>query len=264
MNIFVAFFKSLYSPTYIGRFRFLGIGKTIGYVFFLMLIVSIPASVIVTQTVISTTNLVKDALALNLPDFTIQNGKLQSEEEEPLFFQKDNSRVIFDSTGEITISDLKEDEEVFALLQEDIYIASHNETYTFRYDQAGNIALTKDEISQFIDSATQLLPIFIPVYLIIFYIFSTGLKFVEITFLSLIGYLMKRSAPISLTYRHIWILSAYTVTLPTVLSMIIDILRIPFLTAANFFLYWLIAITMLFVVYKKLPTPKRKSPQVEK
>lgn len=256
MQIFHAFFKSLYSPTYIGRFRFIGIGKTIGYIFFLMLIVTIPASIIVTQTFLSTTTHVKDAIAVNLPDFIIEDGQLHSEEETSLFLQQNDFEVIFDSTGEVQLADI-EGKEVIALLKEDVYIASAGESYTFRYDQAGNISLTKDDIHQFIESLTQLIPIIIPVYLIIVYLFSTGLKFIGITVLSFIGYLFKNLAPISLSYRHIWILAAYVVTLPTVVSTVMDMISISSFPFASIIVYWGIAIVMLIAVFKKLPTPKR-------
>ena len=42
VSIFTLFYKSLYNPKEIAKFRFLGIGKTILFVFFLILLSSLP------------------------------------------------------------------------------------------------------------------------------------------------------------------------------------------------------------------------------
>ncbi|MFB4164743.1 DUF1189 domain-containing protein [Alteribacillus sp. JSM 102045] len=257
MNIFQKFMKSLYSPLYIGRFRFQGIGKTIGYVFFLMLLTSIPVSFIFTNTITSAANKVENALSEDIPDFQLQNGILHSDQTEPLIYNQDNGTVVFDTTGEFTREDINQEEETTALLREELIIAEGGEVQTFRYDQAGNLQLSKDEVLSFTDTLTGLFPILIPVILILLYLFAAALKFIGIFALSFFGLLIKKAAPISLSYRQIWIMSAYAVTLPTVITAIIDIM--PFHVPFAFTLYWIIAFFMLYQVYKNLPKPKTQT-----
>ncbi|WP_158735091.1 DUF1189 domain-containing protein [Alteribacillus sp. YIM 98480] len=254
MNIFQKFIKSLYSPTFIGRFRFQGIGKTIGYVFFLMLLTSIPVSVLFTNTIFSTANKVENALSEEIPDFQLQNGQLHSEQNDPQIYEHENETIVFDATGEITREDIEQEENTTALLREEVVIAEDGTIQTFRYDQAGNIQLSKDDIITFADTLSGLFPILIPVVLVLLYLFSTALKFIGIFALTLFGLLIKKAAPIRLTYRQIWIICAYTVTLPTVISALIDVM--PFQLPFAFTLYWAIAFFMLYNVYKNLPKPK--------
>ncbi|MBU9712111.1 DUF1189 domain-containing protein [Evansella tamaricis] len=254
MNIIQQFFKSIYSPETIAKFRMQKIGKTILYVFFLMLLVTIPPAVILGSSISSFYNKTEHHMVNTFPDFSIENGVLYSDETEPIIVEEDGEVIIFDSTGELTPSDLEGYETAFALLENDIVVITDGFHQTIWYQEVG-INMTKGEAMELIESFGSVLPLIIGLIIFLTYIFTTGMKFFGIFTLSLIGLLLKRKNAANLSYKSVWVLSAYTVTLPTVLFAILDALRIqiPFF---SFTLYWVIAIVMLYLVFTNIPQPR--------
>ena len=83
----------------------------------------------------------------------------------------------------------------------------------------------------------------------------TGLKFIGVSVLALIGLLLKGKHLTSIHYRHLWGLSSYAVTIPTIFFAITDFLKImiPF----SFLIYWASAILILYLTIKEIPVPKK-------
>lgn len=83
MNVFQLFIKSTYSPRDIAKTRFQGIGKAILYVFLLSVLFAIPTAYYVSSGTVQSMNGFKSVLNKDFPDFTISNGKLQTDEKKP-------------------------------------------------------------------------------------------------------------------------------------------------------------------------------------
>lgn len=83
MNVFQLFIKSTYSPRDIAKTRFQGIGKAILYVFLLSVLFAIPTAYYVSSGTVKSMNGFKTVLNKDFPDFTISNGKLQTDEKKP-------------------------------------------------------------------------------------------------------------------------------------------------------------------------------------
>lgn len=79
MSMFNQFIKSSSSPKHIALFRFQGIGKTIGYLFFLSLIMSIPAFWAAAAYVIAGTDATRNAIEELMPLLSIAQGQSQNE-----------------------------------------------------------------------------------------------------------------------------------------------------------------------------------------
>ncbi|WP_143522595.1 DUF1189 family protein, partial [Pseudomonas sp. 2822-17] len=77
--------------------------------------------------------------------------------------------------------------------------------------------------------------------------------------LALIGLLLKKRNAPQLTFKNLWVISAYTVTLPTVLMAVLDTLRIP--VPFPTFIYWAIAVTMLYFVFERINQPRETTEQ---
>ncbi|WP_096188405.1 DUF1189 domain-containing protein [Evansella halocellulosilytica] len=256
MNIFQQFVKSLYSPETIAKFRFQKIGKTILYVFFLMFITSIPAAYYLGSGINTMFNHVESHLDETIPDFSIQNGTLESEVNDPLIIEETDGVIIFDPTGEYTESDVAEHGDAFAMLEREALFVTNGVVETFNYQQLG-LNVSKDQAMDFADSLGGILPIIIGLIVVIMYIFTTAMKFIGIFTLSLISLFMKRNTASQLRYRHCWILSAYAVTMPTILFALLEGLGIfiPF----SFTVYWVIAIVMMYFVLREIPQPKQNT-----
>ncbi|WP_209125386.1 DUF1189 domain-containing protein [Alkalihalobacillus sp. BA299] len=253
MNIFNQLIKSLYSPKDIATFRFQGIGKTIFYVFLLMAIISIPNAISLSTTAYQGVNYLATSLQEEIPDFAFQNGVLTSDLSSPYIDGDDNAVFILDSTGQLSVDDIYEYDNGLALLEREAVIMTDGMAETVRYRDLGNLNLTKEEISGLVNGVADVLPVILSIILLLLYLFFTALKFIGVTVLALIGLMLKNKAGQNLKYRHLWILSAYTVTLATALFALTEAfgIYIPF----SFLFYWVIAIFMLYRVLHYVPKP---------
>ncbi|WP_078597181.1 DUF1189 domain-containing protein [Evansella clarkii] len=256
MNIFQQFFKSLYSPSTISKFRFQKIGKSILYVFFLMLIATIPAAVILGVSLSSVYNSAERHLTETFPEFEIQNGVLTAETDEPIIIEEDGELIIFDPTGELNPNDLAGARTAIGLFEREAAIVTDGIPQSAAYNEI-NINITSNELAELLESVGGVLPLIISFIIVLMYIFSTGMKFIGIFSLSFIALLMKNSMAPQLKYRHCWVLAAYTVTLPTILFALLEAMQIfiPF----SFTLYWVTAIAMMYFVLKEIPVPNRST-----
>lgn len=257
MNIIQQFIKSLHSPETIARFRFQKIGKSIMYVFFLMLIVSIPMAVLLGSNINGLFKSVENHMVDSFPDFTIENGVLKSNVEEPMIIEEGNTTVIFDPTGEFRLEDASEYDTAFALLEREAAIITDGFPQTFGYQEFG-VNISKDQLNDLVNTIGNILPLLISVIILLMYLFNTGLKFIGIFALSIITLLLKRKGASQLSYRQGWILSAYAVTLPTVMFALIDTIwvNVPF----SLTIYWVIAILMMNLVIRNISRPKEDIP----
>jgi hypothetical protein len=254
MNIFQQFFKSLYSPPTIAKFRMAKIGRTILYVFLLMLIASIPMLISLTISINSLFQ-AGDRYIEEMPEFAITDGVLESDMDEPTINDDEDMTLIFDSTGELSASDVEEYGNVVALLEREMIFVTGGASDRISYQEFG-INVSKAEIESFYNTLDDLSFLIIAVVLAGFYLFNTALKFVGIFALSVIALLIKRKKAPQLSYKQLWVLSAYTVTLPTILMAVLESLGlfIPF----SFAVYWIIAVVMMNAVLNHVPAPRQQ------
>ncbi|MDQ0254399.1 hypothetical protein J2S74_001774 [Evansella vedderi] len=260
MNIFQQFYKSLYSPETIAKFRFQKIGKTILYIFFFMLIATIPPSWLFGSSIQSFFTQTETHLQETFPDFSIENGVLLSDLEEPLILEENGEFIIFDSTGELTPSDVADYDPAFALLEREALIVADGVYQSFNYQDIA-LNITRDSAIDLVESVGGILPLLIGLLIVFMYLFATGMKFIGIFTLSFVALLMRRRRGVKVTYAQCWTLAAYTATLPTILLALFDTLalNVPY----SFTIYWIIAFIMLYLVFNKIPQPKMREEQSE-
>lgn len=257
MNIFTQLIKSIYSPNDIARFRFQGIGKTILYVFILTLISIIPASYYSASTISEAAESVKETMKTDIPSFSIEQGELKSELKAPLTIKNESFTLIFDSTGTIEQKDLTGMDATFAILKNEAVLAAGGETNSFSYTLFGAETMTKQDIQRLINSASSSLPIWIGLLLIFIFVFSIGMKFIEVSILALFGLLLKNLAGRNLQYKQLWRMASYSVTLPTIFFAIMTLLKttVPYSFAIN----WFVGSMILLLAIKEVPIPKKKN-----
>lgn len=237
------------------RFRFQKLGKPILYVFLLMLLSSVPIGII---TAVSFTNAYEDLKTHmgDLPEFTLDDGTLKSEQSEPLIKKEDGNTFIFDATDEIKPDDVDSYESAIAFLKDRIIVMDSGTRQEFNYSNFSSMTFTKQDVSELTQNLDNLLPIFIPLLIFVVYLFQTGLKFIGITVLATIGLLLKSLAGRKASYKQLWVLSVYSVTIPTLFFTIMALVKttVPF----GFLLYWFVAIMLLYLTIKEIPLPKKR------
>ncbi|MCF6137929.1 DUF1189 domain-containing protein [Pseudalkalibacillus berkeleyi] len=255
MNIFKQFTVSFYSPKDMAAFRFQKIGKTIGYVFIMMLFAFIFLGTNMGLMISGFVNNFETVINDELPAFEFKDKQITSDIDKPIIYEDKEQTFIFDTTGQVTRDDLDKYSDVVAIFQDETYIITNSSVEKLDYTMMGDMNFNKEDITNLLDGAKSLLPLIISVAIIAAYIFMTALKFIGITVLALIGLIvknvMKRK---NIPYRQLWIMSAYAVTLPTILFAILESLGIMF--PGQLFIYWAVAVFILSRIVKHVPVPR--------
>ena len=254
MNIFKQLIVSLYSPKDIATFQHQGIGKTIFYVFLLVLISVLPSVYYFNTSMTSGFETIKETVEKDFPSFTIENGELISDETAPVTINKGSLTFIFDSTGTITKQAVTSSDNTIALLKNEWVYSSAGQSQSFSYSMMGISTLTDENMIEILTAMESMLPVMIPVIDFIIYLFSSALKFIEISVLAFFGLMLQRTVDKTMQYRHLWRLSAYAVTLPTIFFTIMEALKT--IVPGGFLIHWFVAVIMLMLTLKELNTEK--------
>jgi hypothetical protein len=256
MNIFVQFLKSLYSPKDIAKFRFQGIGKTILFVFLLTLLSILPTTFQFVSAINNGLELTKDTLKEDVPPFIIENGQLSLDSTTPYILERKGIKIIIDGTGSINQSDINQTETVIALLKTEFLFMAGGQAQSSSYSLFPEMKLTNQDIVDFLHSMEGLKYIFLPIMIVIIYIFSSGVKFVEVSILALIGLFVKNLLKRNVPYRQAWRIAAYSATLPTVFFTIMASLQTQ--VPNGFIINWIVSIIVLTLAIKEIPMKKQK------
>lgn len=257
MNVFQQLAKSNYSPKDIALFRFQGIGKTILYVFLLTLISIIPSMYYLSTAISDGVHSAKEAVDQKIPDFVIKNGQLESDLNKPLTITEKGFVLVFDSSGEAKAEDLENIDNGFALLKDEMVFVAGGQAQPYAYSMLEDLTLTKKDAVDLINSIDSSLVIILPIMMLINYIFSSGVKFIEISILAVLGLIIKNITKRKLNYGQLWRMSAYSVTLPTLFFTIMAALKTT--VPGGFLLNWLVAYVVLFLAVKEIPQMKKSS-----
>lgn len=99
------------------------------------------------------------------------------------------------------------------------------------------------------------LAIIVPIYLIFTYVLYSGLLFIKISFIALIALLFAKGLKRTLPYRNAWRLTAFSITLPTILFGFFPLfnIEIPYGILYDF------AISIIYIVLaiSKMPRVKK-------
>jgi hypothetical protein len=254
MNIFKQFYKSTYSPKDIASFRFQGIGKTILYVFLLTLLSILPAIYYLSTMLIAGIEDTKSVMNNELPPFTIDNGSLSAETDVPLTIDKGDFTIVIDPTGVITTEDVEDANNAIALLKNEIAVAAGGRIDTYSYSMLEGLTLSKEDFIDIVDTIDGMKGIIIPVMSLIMFLFSSAVNFIEVSILAWFGLLLKGLAGKNISYRHLWRMAAYSVTLPTLFFTIMSALNTP--VPNSFIINWFVEIIILYLALKEIPSEK--------
>lgn len=257
MNIFKQFWVSLYSPKEISRFRFQGIGKTILYVFLLVLLSCIPSFIYSASMVNEGVHTFKDAIDHQLPYFEIKDGKLVTDNRKTIIHESEHFKVFFDGSGKMTARMVEaQSANAFALLDSEMVIVSDGHMQTQPYTLFEGFSIDQKQIAGFLDSMGGFFVIILALFGLISYVFAAGIKFIEISIIAYFGKLMASTYNPKLEYRHFWRITAYCTTLPTLFFTIMAFLRTNVI--GGMFVSWAVTLTMVYLVIKEIPRPKKK------
>lgn len=256
MNVFMQFYKSIYSPKDIAKFRFQGIGKTILFVFLISLLSILPSLIFISTSIISGIDSARAVIKDELPSFSIKDGQLTANTSVPVTINKDHFTIILDPTGAVTAKELEGTDSTFAILKNEFVFTAGGKAETYAYSMLNGMNFTSRDLLHFVDLINGVKMIMIPLISLFLYLFTSAANFIEISILALIGLVLKNLAGRKLTYRHLWRMAAYSETLPTLFFTIMAALKttVPW----SFFINWFVVIIILYLAINETPKPKEK------
>lgn len=256
MNIFKQLITSIYSPKTIATFQFQGIGKAILYVFLLSLLATLPIAIQLQNTLKNGIDDFENILRDELPDFSIKNGTLLSDEQNPIEIRTDQFIIVFDPSDTYSDSDIEKKGDAIAFLKKKFVFISNGIPQSFDYKML-NRDLTKAAILDFMKQIDHIVPIFIPILLVIMYLFNSVTKFIEITILALFGLFYKNNMNRTLNFKQVWIISAYSTTMATIFFTLMNAFQliVPFAFVIN----WFVCLIILHLVIKEIPPTTSKT-----
>lgn len=249
MSIFKQLIKSIYSPKDIAKFRYQGIGKTILYIFLLAFIMTIPAAIYFSTGISKGVDAAKTIVTEEFSSFKIDNGTLTTTNQKPVIIQKEGFSFIMDGTGEITAEDMQDYPNAIGLLKNKAIFVTANQPQEFNYSMLDEMTITNKDIEAFINTFHSMLPVIIPLILLFVFIFSAGIKFIEVTFFALIALLIKRTMNQKIRFRHAWVITAYSITLATMFFTIMDLFMIT--VPYGLLLTWFVHTTVIYLSIKE-------------
>lgn len=251
MNIFKQFFKSLYSPKDMASFRFQSIWKSILYVFLLALVSIVPVSFYITEAMNDGLTVVETTIQEDLPPFSIENGQLHSEVDETITVEKDNFTVIFDSSGDFEKRTLKKSKDTIALLKDEVIVIAGGQEQETPYTTFSAFTISSEDLGSLLAQLNSSLPLILVFTLFIFLFIGSGLKFMEVTLVALFGMLLRNLVGQQHSFKHMWTMAAYAVTIPTMFFTIMAALQTP--VTNGFLINWTVSLIILFLILKEIP-----------
>lgn len=231
INIFKCF---IYSITGFDRYRVLlrqSFGKAVGYLILLAFLMSIVVFVPFYKITMDMTSSVLSFIT-EMPDFKLTGGRLEVYGDMPIVIDEANLPVVIDTNPGVEDSILSQYDNVLLFTSDKVVVKSYVNRQEFLFDSFEGFEITKAMILD----ATPVIKAYINFMFIFTFIFMSaffvGAKFISALFVSIIGMIANSSLKTNLTYKNIYKLSIFSMTLPLIICTIIDalMLGIPFVS----------------------------------
>jgi hypothetical protein len=234
-----------------------GVGRAILYLLLLALTLGVVSGTFHSvKAAISYTGFI-DGVKEELPDFTLENGELSVEGDEPIIFEEvEGETVIIDDTGTYTkdnIDSLLGDYDNLVLItNEYIFTVDPSETREFRFSEFGDFYIDKTMLLTFLPYLTWL-TVLMGVAIVIWFFVS---KLAMGLFYGLIALITSKIQKRSYSYGKAYSMGLYAITLPTALDIVFSMLGINL----PWIVYFLITLIYFVLANRMTPTTDEVSP----
>ncbi|EAF5218345.1 DUF1189 domain-containing protein [Listeria monocytogenes] len=249
MNIFKRFWKSLYSPADIASFRNDKIRKSIVYIIVLSFVTFLPLAYFTNITTKNALKVGEETITNEIPDFKVTDGKLVLTDDNvkniPISIDQNELHIYFDASGTLDKDDVDNKiasyDSAVAFLSDCIYITAAGVSQSVSYDTAG--ISDKADLVHLYNSIESLAKYFIPIALLVLFIFTLGSVFFRVALYALFGFILSGFGRTGIAFRQNWMIASYSITLAAVFTMIMEALQIivPFGMEIN------MVVSMIFV-----------------
>ncbi|MCM3735678.1 DUF1189 domain-containing protein [Bacillus cytotoxicus] len=253
MSIFTQLFKSLYAPKEMALFRFQKIGKTILYIMLLSLLATVPKTILFGDFIQEGISIIDRSIEKDVPDFKVENGELHADISNPIV--KDETDFIFVFDPNATDTKTYPNRDGIFILKDKMISTAQQKTQSFPYSDLGSTTFEKKDLKELVSFFDNISPFVIFLVGMFIYLFELFIMFLGVTLLAFIGTAMSGERKSS--YKQVWILTAYSYTIPTVFFMIMDLLKVH--VPLSLFIFIVVVLIVLYLTIKEVPKPKEKN-----
>ncbi len=227
----LGFFSRLYySITSFDKYRLFlrqSTGKSVVYLLLITLVLSIAVNVSTYNEFSKVIDLTTGYIAENIPDFRFDNGKLEVNGDMPFVIESEGVPVVIDTRPGAEDIILNQYDTVMLITSEKFIVKNYVDRSEVPLSLYQGLVMTRDDL---IRSIPMMKPVLTIIFIIAGLFFIIG-KFISALIVSLIGMAVNSIKRTNLTYRSIFKISIYSMTLPLIVCTILNILQlsVPFL-----------------------------------
>ncbi|RBW70540.1 DUF1189 domain-containing protein [Bacillus taeanensis] len=255
MAIFKTFLITMFSPKKAAFFRFHTIGRVIRYIFIFMLFIAIPYTVSFSLSILNSFQYVEKSLKEFTPGFQIHNGELISDKTEGIMRKEKDLLFIFDPTNQLNKEQYLTERNAVIFKKNEFILINDYDRQALSFKNLSNLTISKRDIVSWLDTFSEIFPIIIALLFILIYILAVGLQFTYISLLSYSGVFLQKLLKRNLSYRHLWRLSSYAVTAPTIIIVCLSFTSL--IIPAPLLFYMLLSLIYLGFIISKTPKSKK-------
>jgi hypothetical protein len=215
----------IYSITSFDKYRLFlrqSTGKAVGYLILFTLLLSIGLYVPTYFGVIGIIDEASVYITDKIPDFTLADGKLEINADMPIIIDSDDLPIIIDTTPGAEDRLINQYDSVILITGDKIIQKNYVNRQDIPLSLYQGITMTKDDL---IDAIPLIKPFMIIGFIFAGIFFVIG-KFISALVVSLIGLIANSSLKTNLSYRSIFKISIFSMTLPLIICTLLNILAI--------------------------------------
>jgi hypothetical protein len=225
--------------------------KVLGYLAMLILLCLIPTFITTSVDInVLTTDFQKFMKSEEVPDFQLKNGLLISTMKKPVVTKIDEDTFVFDTTGTYDAQKVRQEKVEFAVLSDRLITYDGLQEQQILFADLGAVEFSKADLNKWIDVIAKFQWLAMVGVIIIVYMFQYAKLLLIALVLALIGLLIYSSSGKKLPFGRLWVLAAFSATIPTMVSWVLYSvgLHIPYLG----FLYLIACSIILYLVLREI------------
>lgn len=250
MNFFL---KIYYSITSFEKYRYFLRQSTGKAVLYLLLLALVLGMVTFTNVIIEFNSIIDEFTEVfdtTLPDFKLENGKLEVYSSMPVIIENEGIPIVIDTSPDAEERILSQYDSVLLITSDKIIQKYYVNKSVTDLSNFRGFVLTKDDMQQ-------ALPLIKPISIFIFIfggIFFILGKFISALLVSLAGMAINSSMKLNLSYRSIFKICVYAMTLPLLLCTVLDLVPmvIPFKWAVFYAIAFVYVYGAMYSIRKEI------------
>ncbi len=224
----------IYSITGFDRYRILlrqSMGKAVGYLILLSLLLSVAVFAPIYSTSNEVINKSTEYIVESMPDFSLIDGHLEVNGQMPIVIDDGNISVVVDTTPGAEDRILNQYDTVLLFTSDKMIMKDYVNRQEYPLSSFEGLNITKGSLIEAMPLIKSYIIVVLALVGIFMGLFFVAGKFISALVVSLIGLIANSSSKTNLSFKSLFKISIFSMTLPLIIGTVINALmiNIPFL-----------------------------------